>query len=113
MTVGPLELVVLGFEGNGFTGEVADELDGLVSAGTIRLVDLAFATKDAEGHLTWAEVQGTTDEHLALGTRLVDQVDRFLTLKDLETFGEASRPTVRRGSCSSSTPGRSASRWPL
>jgi Family of unknown function (DUF6325) len=88
MTVGPLDLVVLGFEGNRFSGEIVEELDRLVSAGTIRLVDLVFASKDADGGLSVDEIQDLKDEDLAPFAGLVDQLGGLLTMEDLEALGE-------------------------
>jgi hypothetical protein len=88
MTVGPLDLVVLGFEGNRFTGEIANELDRLVSSGTIRLVDLVFAIKDVEGNLAIEEIQDTKNEDLAPYAGLVDQLAGLLTMEDLEALGD-------------------------
>jgi Family of unknown function (DUF6325) len=88
MTVGPLDLVVLGFEGNRFSGEIVEELDRLVSAETIRLVDLVFASKDADGGLSVDEIQDLKDEDLAPFAGLVDQLGGLLTMEDLEALGE-------------------------
>jgi hypothetical protein len=88
MTVGPLDLVVLGFEGNRFTGEISDELNRLVSAGTVRLVDLVFATKDGEGNLALVEVKDAKDDDLAPYADFVDQLAGLLTIEDLEALGQ-------------------------
>jgi hypothetical protein len=49
MTIGPVEYIVVGFPGNKFTGEIAPELIALVESGTIRVLDLIFIGKDADG----------------------------------------------------------------
>ena len=46
---GPVEYVVLGFAGNRFTGRVAPALAELVRTRTVRILDLVFITKDANG----------------------------------------------------------------
>jgi Family of unknown function (DUF6325) len=51
MAVGPVEYVVLGFPGNKFRGEVAPELAKLIDSGTIRVLDLMFIGKDADGNV--------------------------------------------------------------
>lgn len=55
--MGPLEYVVVEFEGNHFTGEILPELRALSDQGTIRVVDLLFFQKDAEGILTARELR--------------------------------------------------------
>lgn len=49
MDIGPVEYVVLEFPGNEFNGEIIPALADLVSAGTIRILDVLFVRKDAEG----------------------------------------------------------------
>ena len=51
MTIGPVEYVVLHFPGNHFTGEVAPAIADLVRSGTIRVMDLVFVMKDADGEV--------------------------------------------------------------
>ena len=40
MTIGPVQLVVLGFEGNEFKGEILPELHRLKEHDVIRLIDM-------------------------------------------------------------------------
>ena len=49
MTVGPVQLLVVGFEGGDFKGEILAELDRLRENDVVRLIDLAFVRKDADG----------------------------------------------------------------
>ena len=53
---GPVDLVLLRFPGNQFTGEVAPALADLVSSGTVRILDLVFVTKDADGNVAGVEL---------------------------------------------------------
>jgi hypothetical protein len=52
MTIGPVEYVVVAFPGNQFNGEIAPELARLVDEGTVRILDLIFIGKDAQGEVT-------------------------------------------------------------
>jgi Family of unknown function (DUF6325) len=47
--IGPVDYLVVGFPGNQFTGEIAPALAELVDSGTIRIIDIAFVGKDADG----------------------------------------------------------------
>jgi hypothetical protein len=49
MTPGPLQILVVDFEDPSFQGEIGDELERLEAAGTLRVLDLAFVTKDRDG----------------------------------------------------------------
>ena len=54
---GPVNVVILGFPGNKFTGRIAPALMDLVESGTIRILDLLFVTKDADGVTTAIDIQ--------------------------------------------------------
>jgi hypothetical protein len=56
MTMGPVEYIIVGFPGNKFSGEVAPELVALVESGTIRVLDLIFIGKDADGSVVAFEI---------------------------------------------------------
>jgi uncharacterized membrane protein len=52
MEVGPVDVYIIGFPGNKFNGRVAPAILELVENGTIRILDLLFVSKDAEGVTT-------------------------------------------------------------
>jgi Family of unknown function (DUF6325) len=54
--IGPVEYLVVGFPGNQFKGEIAPALGDLVEAGTIRIIDIAFATKNQDGEVAAFEL---------------------------------------------------------
>jgi uncharacterized membrane protein len=67
--LGPVQILVLGFEDGQFTQEVLDELRALRRADAVRLVDLLFVTKDDDGNVMAADHDGLTDDEIAqLGT---------------------------------------------
>ena len=47
--IGPVDYAVIVFPGNEFKGEIAPALADLVEAGTIRLIDAAFISRDEQG----------------------------------------------------------------
>ena len=57
MTVGPVDVITIGFPGNKFSGQIAPALMKLVDSGVIRVLDLLFVQKDAEGALTTLEIE--------------------------------------------------------
>ena len=63
---GPVDVVILGFPGNKFTGRIAPALMDLVESGTIRVLDLLFVMKDADGVTTAIDIQDL-DAELAAG----------------------------------------------
>ncbi len=56
MAIGPVELLVVKFPGNNFTGEVGPALKELVDSGTIRIIDLLFAITDQQGNIAVVEL---------------------------------------------------------
>ncbi len=52
MSVGPVDVYVIGFPGNKFTGRIAPAILEQVENGTIRIIDLEFVQKDADGVIT-------------------------------------------------------------
>ena len=54
--IGPVDYLIVAFPGNEFRGEIAPALADLVEAGTIRIIDLAFVGKDAEGNVVALEL---------------------------------------------------------
>lgn len=69
MTIGPLQMVVVGFEGDVMESGVIDELFAATSTGAIKLVDLLVAEKDEEGHVWTSEISDLTlEEELIYGS---------------------------------------------
>jgi len=54
--IGPVEYMIVAFPGNKFRGEIAPALADLVESGTIRIIDLAFVGKDADGDIVAFEL---------------------------------------------------------
>jgi len=50
--LGPVEYLVVYFEGNRFRGEIVPALNELVGSGLIRVIDLAVLSKDRNGDIT-------------------------------------------------------------
>ena len=61
MPVGPVEYIIVGFPGNRFNGRIAPELIALVESGTVRIIDLVFISKDAEGNVMSLEIDELDD----------------------------------------------------
>lgn len=55
---GPVDLVMLEFEGNQFRGEIAPALRDLVVRGLVRVIDLLFVYKDTDGSVGSIELGG-------------------------------------------------------
>jgi uncharacterized membrane protein len=51
LTIGPVQMLVVGFEGDHFTGEIREELARLKENEIIRLIDPHFVKKNDEGEI--------------------------------------------------------------
>jgi uncharacterized membrane protein len=65
MTVGPVDVYIIGFPGNKFSGRIAPAIMELVDNGTIRILDLLFVKKDADGTVTTLEAADMDEEGTA------------------------------------------------
>ncbi|MGD8487192.1 MAG: hypothetical protein PVG27_04975 [Chloroflexota bacterium] len=71
MAIGPIQLIVLGFEHPDFKGEVLEELERLREKDTIRVIDSLAVYKDAAGEAVALEMSNlTSDEAIELGSKV-------------------------------------------
>jgi uncharacterized membrane protein len=68
MSVGPIQLIAFGFADFEPTGKILTALEDAVDSGAIRVIDLQFVGKDAEGNVTAAQMTGLSpDEEIEFG----------------------------------------------
>ncbi|MCH9676242.1 MAG: DUF6325 family protein [Candidatus Nanopelagicales bacterium] len=65
MSNGPIEVLVLGFPGNQFSGEILPELARLVAGGQIAILDLKFVAKALDGQVVTLEAVDAGNEEWA------------------------------------------------
>jgi len=77
MSLGPIEVVVLGFPGNRFTGEIRPRIVDLVQRDIVTVIDALFITKDEDGKVGFLELEQLVDdpEVAALGGLLSSRLD--------------------------------------
>jgi len=93
MTLAPVEVVVVAFPGNRFSGKILPELQRLLDAGTISIVDGLFLRKDQNGDVTFIEVDEVgTDEGVAELAALFDRFDEMISDQDIEELSAALDP---------------------
>ncbi len=62
MALGPLEYLVVGFEGNQFTGHILTELRAAQEKGIIRVIDLLVIKKNEQGNVSALELSELSEE---------------------------------------------------
>jgi uncharacterized membrane protein len=71
MAIGPVQLLVLGFDNPEFHGEIARELEKLRERGTVRVIDALAVHKDAEGEIEVQHLSNLArDEAIELGSKV-------------------------------------------
>jgi uncharacterized membrane protein len=71
MAIGPVQLIVLGFNHPNFHGEVIEELERLRESDTIRVIDALAVHKDADGDMEVAHLSNLTEEEaVELGSKV-------------------------------------------
>jgi Family of unknown function (DUF6325) len=92
MSIGPVEYLIVAFPGNQFKGEIIPALADLVEAGTIRIIDLAFVMKDADGAVVTAELGDLDSEVFKAFDALSPETMGLLNEEDLAAAGEELDP---------------------
>jgi uncharacterized membrane protein len=91
-SMGPVEYVVIAFPGNRFKGEIVPAVAELVDNDVVRILDVAFIKKDADGNVTMFEYD-SLDDVLEFGFAEVDgEAGGVLNDEDLELAAEALEP---------------------
>jgi uncharacterized membrane protein len=71
MAIGPVQLIVLGFNHPDFHGEIIAELERLRETDTVRVIDSLAVYKDADGDIGVEHLSNlTTEEAVELGSKI-------------------------------------------
>ena len=81
--IGPVELLMIDFEGNRFNGEVAPALFDLVDRGIVRVIDLSLIIKDEAGDVLIYEAQELSPEVAAALEKLSPDMAGLLSEQDI------------------------------
>ena len=82
MSLGPIEMLVVKFPGNQFTGEIAPALVELVEGGIIRVIDILFVHKSPDGEVTVLEINDLDDDDYSTFDPVVADITEMLTPDD-------------------------------
>jgi uncharacterized membrane protein len=71
MAIGPVQLLVLGFDKPDFHGEIIEELEKLRESDTVKVIDALAVHKDAEGEIEVKHLSNLTrEEAIELGSKV-------------------------------------------
>ena len=92
MSTGPIEILAINFPNARFDGSILAELERLVEAGTISVIDGLVAMCDADGELTILEVAEVDDDDLGTLADLVDPLADLVSDEDVEALTQGLEP---------------------
>lgn len=87
-SIGPVEYLIIGFEGNQFRGEILPALDELTDSGLIRIIDLAVVSKDEAGNVTILESNELDAEVAEALIKIEGELTGLLSEEDLLMVAE-------------------------
>jgi hypothetical protein len=92
MSTAPVHYLIVAFPENRFTGAIAPAIGELVENGTIRLIDLTFVTKDAEGNVAAMEYADLAPEVSQAFAKVGGAQGGLFNEDDLTAAGEELEP---------------------
>ena len=108
--LGPVEYIVIRFDGDRFTGDIVPALNDLLDQGLVRLIDIAVVSKAADGTVSILETQELGPEVAAAFLKLTGERQRpALRGRPRRSSARTSPPAPPPPRCSSSTSGPPAS----
>lgn len=90
--IGPVDYIVVAFPGNDFRGDIVPAISELVEAGTVRIIDVAFVAKDADGEMLALELLELAPDVQEAFDSLGIEVTGLFSDDDLQGAAEALEP---------------------
>jgi uncharacterized membrane protein len=90
--IGPVDYLIVAFPGNQFRGEIAPALAELVESNTIRIIDIAFVGKSADGSTASFELMELDPEVQSALEGIGIEVSGLFNEEDLEAAAEELEP---------------------
>jgi hypothetical protein len=92
MDIGPVEYAVIAFPGNTFKGDIAPELRRLTTEGIVRIIDLTFIKRDADGTVEILELDALAPDEAAVFADVDGEINGLLSEEDLASICEEIPP---------------------
>ena len=84
MGLGPVEYVIIDFPGGTMSGGIVPALKELIASGTIRIVDMTFIRKDANGHVEPLELSQLDLQDAVPYEELEGEIDDLINAEDIQ-----------------------------
>jgi hypothetical protein len=92
--IGPVEYMIVAFPGNKFRGEIAPALAELVESETIRIIDLTFVGKNADGETISFELNDIDPEIQDAFAAVGRELSGLFNEEDLQLAAESLPPNT-------------------
>jgi hypothetical protein len=92
MSSGPIEIIEILFPDARFDGSILAELERLVEAGTISIIDGVLVTRGDDDELTILEVAEIDDDELSSLAGIVDPLGELISDEDVEELAQGLAP---------------------
>jgi hypothetical protein len=83
---GPVDFIIVGFDGNNFNGSILKELQDSVEKGIINVISLAVVAKDSEGNLSRLNASDNFAQFDFLSSALANE--HLVNEDDIDEVGE-------------------------
>jgi uncharacterized membrane protein len=85
---GPIDYIIVGFEGNNFDGSILKALAEAIDSGVIGLVDLALVTKDADGNTSLINIADLGDSYAVDFVETYKSSDKQISEDDVDEMAD-------------------------
>lgn len=85
---GPIDYIIVGFDGNSFDGSILSSLVEPLENGTINLIALSLIAKDVEGNVTATSVTESEDEFVISFSQKYNVGSELVDTDDIDEVGE-------------------------
>ncbi len=85
---GPIDYIIVGFEGDKFNGGILREIGNAIENGTIGLVAMAFIQKDSQGNVNTFNIEDLGDEYAIEFSTKYKSDNNLVTQDDIDEVSE-------------------------
>lgn len=85
---GPIDYIIVGFDGNSFDGSILNSLIEPLENGIINLIALSLVVKDAEGNVTATSVTESDNEFVVEFSKKYNVSSELVDTDDIDEVGE-------------------------
>lgn len=94
---GPIDYIVVGFEGNKFDGSILDALGDAIDKGIIDLVALSLITKDKKGEVDEIDVAKIGDEYAVAFSEKYKPSSKHVSKEDIDEVADLLKNNTSAG----------------